>query len=1280
MIANFWVHPKTTGMFRPLLLTMLVLVIGQAAQAADYYWVEDAGDWSELRHWATTSGGTTKHKAVPTINDQVFFDANSGNSIRTNIDVEHVYCRSMNWTGALGAPTLSGTADKAIHIFGSLTFVATLKQEFKGDFYFEGDHVGNLITSAGRIFNRNVHVDGSGSWTLADSLCVFNSFYFVRGNFSTTNQQVFTHSFISQEGNQRNLLLGKTYWTLRNQDPQNNARLEWAMNPVNLALDAGKSTIDFSNSSGSMMSGAGGPGLHYNVVLFAGGDAQLSNQSKQSQVFDTISCIGSLNSYGSNTTTVLKMLNVYQIFKINSNDTFSLAEWIVPKACDGRIEMSSTSLQGQAYLHTTKAIAVQNLSIQDILRIGVGTATANNSIDLGNNQGWIINNKVGRDLYWVGKGGRGSWYDQANWAAVSGGTGGECIPNDMDNVFFDVNSFDGPDQRVVSRDQQAYCKNMSWTGVSNNPINFDMWILNAYGSVDLPENKFGGISELRLLSPDQNQTLLTRGYHIYNAHLNGAGSWILQDTLSATNLYQRSGEFNSNGKPVTTETFFMLNDNFNGTTLKMGNSHWRITRNGSLSSSLYSFYIGPEAIVDAGTSLLEFTNTSPTYITYSDVKFHNVLFSNVEGTSSLLSNYEAAGDKFPKVSTFNRIEIRNSGIILGENVIDSLIFTAGKTYDLDAAHAQTINKYFQAVGNPCDSIALRSTQMGNRAIVKMDSGVVRANFIQMRDQQGVGSTRFFAGANSTNINDSNENWVFGSPNVDVGILGKDVVLCQNNSITLDAYTLNFNEKYRWSDGSTQATLPVSQIGTYHVAVTYENGCALHDTVKVLAPSAFKLNLINDTTVCSGQSLVLDADINLQGVNYRWQDGSSNAQIKVNQAGIYKVVVDLSGCTTVVDSTTVRLINLSALNLGRDTSIGSAGSLLLDASKTSGRNYLWSDSSTAPTLRVHTADTFWVEVRDGECTARDTIVVKGCLPLNLSLGRDSILCAGASLDLRSNLGNAIYRWQDGSSNRSFKADTTGLYWLEATVNGCADRDSINLMVQQLPHFELGRDTILCTGETLTLRAISGVNQLQWSTGSTKETITVTNSGVFWAQAVKNNCSFGDSITVTYKSIPTVTLGQDTLVCDDRPHVLRASASKGAQLLWQDGSSRSSLSATAAGTYWVRAANDRCISTDSLELSFRHCIVFKAFTPNAFTPNGNTNNDVFRPFINELVQVKGYELQVFDRWGGPVFRSTDLNTGWDGLIRGQYAPKGVYIYWFKIEYVDDKEQEMNWFGAK
>jgi len=39
---------------------------------ADYYWVEGSGDWSELSHWATEPGGTTKHTALPTVADNVF--------------------------------------------------------------------------------------------------------------------------------------------------------------------------------------------------------------------------------------------------------------------------------------------------------------------------------------------------------------------------------------------------------------------------------------------------------------------------------------------------------------------------------------------------------------------------------------------------------------------------------------------------------------------------------------------------------------------------------------------------------------------------------------------------------------------------------------------------------------------------------------------------------------------------------------------------------------------------------------------------------------------------------------------------------------------------------------------------------------------------------------------------------------------------------------------------------------------------------------------------------
>ena len=46
--------------------------------ADTYYWVNGAGDWADLTHWATTSGGTAYHNTVPGSGDDVIFDGNSG--------------------------------------------------------------------------------------------------------------------------------------------------------------------------------------------------------------------------------------------------------------------------------------------------------------------------------------------------------------------------------------------------------------------------------------------------------------------------------------------------------------------------------------------------------------------------------------------------------------------------------------------------------------------------------------------------------------------------------------------------------------------------------------------------------------------------------------------------------------------------------------------------------------------------------------------------------------------------------------------------------------------------------------------------------------------------------------------------------------------------------------------------------------------------------------------------------------------------------------------------
>jgi gliding motility-associated-like protein len=78
-------------------------------------------------------------------------------------------------------------------------------------------------------------------------------------------------------------------------------------------------------------------------------------------------------------------------------------------------------------------------------------------------------------------------------------------------------------------------------------------------------------------------------------------------------------------------------------------------------------------------------------------------------------------------------------------------------------------------------------------------------------------------------------------------------------------------------------------------------------------------------------------------------------------------------------------------------------------------------------------------------------------------------------------------------------------------------------------------------------------------------------------------------------------------------------------------------------------------------------FKVFIPNSFTPNFDGLNDVFIPVFTPYgLDAKTYEMQIFDRWGHQVYRSTEVSKGWDGTIQGEQAKEGTYIY--KIRYKD------------
>lgn len=93
----------------------------------------------------------------------------------------------------------------------------------------------------------------------------------------------------------------------------------------------------------------------------------------------------------------------------------------------------------------------------------------------------------------------------------------------------------------------------------------------------------------------------------------------------------------------------------------------------------------------------------------------------------------------------------------------------------------------------------------------------------------------------------------------------------------------------------------------------------------------------------------------------------------------------------------------------------------------------------------------------------------------------------------------------------------------------------------------------------------------------------------------------------------------------------------------------------GTYTVRIVDANGCET-SLEVEVIERFP-KIFIPTAFSPNGDGENELFRPVTDCDLQ---YSVQVFNKWGAIVYASADITAGWDGTLNGQPAPDGKYSY--------------------
>ena len=155
---------------------------------------------------------------------------------------------------------------------------------------------------------------------------------------------------------------------------------------------------------------------------------------------------------------------------------------------------------------------------------------------------------------------------------------------------------------------------------------------------------------------------------------------------------------------------------------------------------------------------------------------------------------------------------------------------------------------------------------------------------------------------------------------------------------------------------------------------------------------------------------------------------------------------------------------------------------------------------------------------------------------------------------------------------------------------SDGSSSDTMIQTItvtnpPIVNLGQDTSICNGQTVTLDATTPNASYLWSDNSTNSTLSVSTTGLYSVTVTIGNCSSSDDINIMVENNPIVNLGADTTFCDAVDFILNATA-QNVTYTWQDNSSQPTYTAFSSGNYSVTITDmmTNCTSSDDIMLTF------------------------------------------------------------------------------------------------
>lgn len=415
--------------------------------------------------------------------------------------------------------------------------------------------------------------------------------------------------------------------------------------------------------------------------------------------------------------------------------------------------------------------------------------------------------------------------------------------------------------------------------------------------------------------------------------------------------------------------------------------------------------------------------------------------------------------------------------------------------------------------------------------------------------------------------------------------------------------------------------------------------------------------------------------------------------------------DLS-CTSANSKSIIEVNTCPVINAGPDITICLGETAPLNASATLfGSNpytYSWSNGPTTLTNPVSPATTtqYVVSTLDRyNCYAKDTVIVTvNPIPV-VNAGPDQAVCSGAQVTLNGTGGTPS--WNNGVTNGvPFTATTTTTYTYTGMLNGCSVTDDVVVTVSPEPVVNFVPDVITgCAPLTVNFinQTTPGGGAFVWDFGDGNTSVATASATNIYNSA---GC-FDVSLTATTPDGCVKQVSYPQLICVvDRPvaafvptpaelslsnsfAVMDNHSTNASSYIWNfgDGSPISTAYAPGhafpdhdAGSYQVvliAISDQGCRDTVRVNIRVEDELIY--YVPNAFTPDADEFNPVFKPVFTVGFDPLDYKMTIYNRWGELIFESHDVNYGWDGTYSGSRGLTQDGAYTWKIEFKTTKSDE-------